>query len=59
MDLQAGLERRPADQGPVGLEVGRVGQTLTEAQVTMPMVYLGWGDLKSGLSGWQVRVSPR
>lgn len=59
MDLQEGSERRTVDQGPMGLEVGRVSLTLTEAEPTMPTVYLGWGDIKSGLSGWQVKVSPR
>lgn len=41
MDLQEGSKRRAVDQGPMGLEVGRVGLTLTEAQSTMPTVYLG------------------
>lgn len=59
MDLQEGSKRRAVDQGPMGLEVGRVGLTLTEAQSTMPTVYLGWGDIKSGLSVWQTKVSPR
>lgn len=59
MDVQERSERRATGQGPMGLEVGRVSLTLTEVQSTMPTVFLGWGDIRSGLSGWQVKVSPR
>lgn len=38
-------------KAPWGLEIGRVGLTLTWAQPTVPPVYLGWGDNRSGLGG--------